>query len=163
MVPQPQAQPQTAGAGLLSAIENYLRQNGLKLTRSRRLVAEKLASAHDHLSADDLIERLKNDRTPVSKATVYRTLAVLAKSGLFDGHDFGNGRKVYEPMVGRAHHDHLCCVSCGAIIEFEEPRIERLQEEVVARHRFAPVYHSHKIFGYCARCRTQAPPGGRKA
>ncbi len=141
---------------LVAAIHDYLKSRGLKLTRSRKLVAEKLAGTHKHVSADDLIDLLKRDKTPVSKATVYRTLAVLQESRLFDGHDFGNGRKVYEPMVGRTHHDHLCCISCGAIIEFEEERIERLQDEVVKRYRFTPVYHSHKIFGYCAGCRHKA-------
>ena len=140
----------------LTAIYDHLKQSGLKLTRPRRLVAEKLVDAHKHVSADDLIDMLRRDRTPVSKATVYRTLAVLQKSGLFDGHDFGQGRKVYEPMVGRAHHDHLYCIHCGAVIEFEEDRIERLQDEVVRRHRFTPVYHSHKIFGYCHDCRDKA-------
>lgn len=145
----------------LASIQDYLKSSGHKLTRTRRLITEKLVSAQTHLSADDLIELLKRDRTPVSKATVYRTLAVLAKSGLFDGHDFGNGRKVYEPIVGRSHHDHLCCIHCGSIIEFEEPRIEQLQDDVVQRYRFIPVYHSHKIFGYCSNCREQAPhPGG---
>ncbi len=136
----------------LASIYDHLKQSGLKLTRPRRLVAEKLVDAHKHVSADDLIDMLRRDRTPVSKATVYRTLAVLQKSGLFDGHDFGDGRKVYEPMMGRAHHDHLYCISCGSVIEFEEPRIEKLQDEVVARHKFTPVYHSHKIFGFCESC-----------
>ena len=43
------------------------------------------------------------------------------------------------------------------MIEFEEDAIERLQEAVVARYRFTPVYHSHKIFGYCENC---TPPRG---
>ncbi len=136
----------------LATIYESLRKSGLKLTRPRRLVAEKLVDAHKHVSADDLIDMLRRAKTPVSKATVYRTLAVLQKSGLFDGHDFGDGHKVYEPMVGRAHHDHLFCITCGDVIEFEEPRIEKLQDEVVARHRFTPVYHSHKIFGFCEKC-----------
>ena len=75
------------------------------------------------------------------------------------GHDFDGGRRVYEPMVGRAHHDHLCCISCAKVIEFEEEAIERLQEAVVARYKFTPVYHSHKIFGYCEAC---APRGKRR-
>jgi Fur family transcriptional regulator, ferric uptake regulator len=66
-------------------------------------------------------------------------------------------------MVGRAHHDHMYCISCGKVIEFEEEAIERLQEMVTQRHRFTAVYHSHKIFGYCAACGGPKPPpkGGR--
>ena len=136
----------------LRAIEAFMRSRGLKLTGPRRRVVQKILSVKGHVTADELIDRLRNDRTPVSKATVYRTLALVSQSGLIDGHDFDSGRRVYEPMVGRAHHDHLYCIACGKVIEFEEEAIERLQDMVVQRHQFTPVYHSHKIFGYCSAC-----------
>ena len=144
-------------AGQLKAIEAFMRSRGLKLTGPRRRVVEKLLSVKGHVAADELIELLRKGRTPVSKATVYRTLALVSQSGLIDGHDFDSGRRVYEPMVGRAHHDHLYCIHCGKVIEFQEEAIERLQDRVVARHKFTPVYHSHKIFGYCSLCRDKAP------
>ena len=80
----------------------------------------------------------------------------MSRSGLIDGHDFDNGKRVYEPMVGRAHHDHLYCIVCSKVIEFTEDAIERLQDRVVARHKFTAVYHSHKIFGYCSKCAPTA-------
>jgi Fur family ferric uptake transcriptional regulator len=141
----------------LMAIEAYMRSRGLKLTAPRRRVVVKLLEVKGHVAADELIELLRKGRTPVSKATVYRTLALVSQSGLIDGHDFNSGRRVYEPMVGRAHHDHMYCIQCGKVIEFQEEAIERLQDMVVARHRFTPVYHSHKIFGYCSGCRDKAP------
>ncbi len=141
----------------LQAIDEFMRSRGLKLTGPRKRVVEKILSVKGHVTADELIELLRKDRTPVSKATVYRTLALVSQSGLIDGHDFDSGRRVYEPMVGRAHHDHLYCIHCGKVIEFSEDAIERLQDRVVSRHQFTPVYHSHKIFGYCSDCRDKAP------
>jgi len=141
----------------LGTLQERLRERGLKLTRPRRLVAGRLLSTGGHVAAEDLIQLLRRDGTPVGRATVYRTLAVLRSFGLFDEHDFGSGHKVYERALGRAHHDHLYCISCGAVIEFREPRIERLQDDVTRRHRFTAMYHSHKIFGYCRRCRAKAP------
>ncbi|HTF57368.1 MAG TPA: Fur family transcriptional regulator [Planctomycetota bacterium] len=145
----------------LGTFQDRLRGRGLKLTRPRRLVAEKLLSTGGHLAADDLIQLLRKDGTPVGRATVYRTLAILRTAGLFDEHDFGSGHKVYERAIGRPHHDHLYCISCGAVIEFREPRIESLQDEVTRRYRFTAMYHSHKIFGYCRRCRGRAPAPAR--
>jgi Fur family ferric uptake transcriptional regulator len=139
------------------AIEDFLRSRRLKLTRARRRVVEKLLAVKGHVTADELHELLRKGGTPVSRATVYRTLSVVSRSGLFDAHEFDGHRKVYEPMVGRAHHDHLYCISCAKVIEFTEEAIERLQDMVVARHRFVPVYHSHKIFGYCADCAKKVP------
>jgi len=136
----------------LKSIEEFMKSQGLKLTGPRRRVVQKLLAVKGHIAADDLIELLRRDKTPVSKATVYRTLALVSQSGLIDGHDFDKGKRLYEPMIGRAHHDHMYCISCGKVIEFEEEAIERLQDMVVQRHKFTPVYHSHKIFGYCAAC-----------
>jgi Fur family ferric uptake transcriptional regulator len=147
------------GNDQLQAIEEYMKSRGFKLTRPRRRVVEKLLDVKGHVSADELFDLLRKDKEDVSRATVYRTLSIVSQSGLVDGHDFDGGRRVYEPMVGRAHHDHLFCISCGKVIEFEEDGIERLQEAVVARYRFTPVYHSHKIFGYCENC---APPRGAR-
>lgn len=144
----------------LRAIEEYMTSRGFKLTRPRRRVVEKLLAVKGHVSADELFDLLRKDQDDVSRATVYRTLSIVSQSGLVDGHDFDGGRRVYEPMVGRAHHDHLFCVACGKVIEFEEEAIEKLQEAVVARHRFTPVYHSHKIFGYCEACKPRG--GGKK-
>ena len=148
----------------LKGIEEFLRGKGLKLTGPRRRIVEKLLCVKGHVTADELIELLRKGGTPVSKATVYRTLALVSQSGLIDSHDFDSGRRVYEPMVGRAHHDHMYCIHCGKVIEFQEEAIERLQDMVVARHKFTPVYHSHKIFGYCSGCRDKVPlpPGGHR-
>ena len=136
----------------LKSIEEFLRTKGFKLTRPRRRVVERLLAAKGHLSADDLSDQLRRSGSPVSRATVYRTLAIVSKSGMIDGHDFDGARRVYESMVGRAHHDHLYCIECGKVIEFQDEEIEKLQERVVQRHRFRPVYHSHKIFGTCEAC-----------
>ena len=136
----------------LHAIEKFMKGRGFKLTSPRRRVVEKLLAVKGHVSADELFDLLRKDKEDVSRATVYRTLSIVSQSGLVDGHDFNGGRRVYEPMVGRAHHDHLYCIACGRVFEFEDDAIEKLQEAVVARHRFTPVYHSHKIFGYCESC-----------
>ena len=82
----------------------------------------------------------------------------MKESGLFDAHDFGTGKLLYEPMIGTPHHDHLFCISCGRIIEFSNDEIERQQEIVLRRYRFEALYHSHKIFGYCDRCRRKRRP-----
>ena len=147
----------------LQAFTAYLRTGGHTLTRSRRLIAETLIRARGHLAAEDIVERLRRSGTPVSGATVYRTLQLMRASGCFDAHDFDQGRRLYEPMVGRAHHDHLYCITCGRVIEFSEEQIERLQDQIVRRHCFTAVYHSHKIFGYCRRCTPHAPAGSRHA
>ncbi len=126
----------------------------LKLTRPRQAIVEKILSskAGEHFSADQLWEWFRKKEKGVSKATVYRTLNLLVQKKVVEEHDFGKGQKYYERMMERPHHDHLICVHCGRIIEFENPEIERLQEEIAQRQDFVITYHTHKIFGACSRC-----------
>ena len=131
--------------------------SNLKQTRPREAIVEKILSAKagEHFSADELWEKLRKKDKRVSKATVYRTLRLLVQKKMVEEHDFGKGEKYYERMVERPHHDHLICIRCGRIIEFENPEIERLQEAIAGRERFKIAYHSHKLFGTCSRCRSK--------
>ncbi|MBI3099438.1 MAG: transcriptional repressor [Planctomycetes bacterium] len=138
-----------------AAFEKFLRGRGLKLTRPRWVILEAALDRRDHFSADELADRLRKNPRPVSKASVYRTLALLKESGLLEEHDFGGGRKFYEQALGRTHHDHLVCIGCGQITEFQNPRIEHMQDQVTEREGFVSVFHSLKIFGYCRACRKR--------
>ncbi len=108
--------------------------------------------AKGHFSAEELLKFSKRKDATISKATVYRTLALLKESKLLEEQDFGDGRKVYERAQGRKHHDHFVCVKCGKIIEFENDHIEKLQNSEAKKHAFQIVYHSLKLFGFCRGC-----------
>lgn len=138
-----------------AAFEEFLRGRGLKLTRPRREILDAALARRDHFSAEELAVELRGRPRPVSQATVYRTLALLKDSGFLEEHDFGGGRKFYEQALGRTHHDHLVCIGCGKITEFQNGRIEQMQDQVTEREGFAPVFHSLKIFGHCRACRKK--------
>ena len=141
----------------LRELQDHLQSKNLKLTRARQLIVQKILSAKsgEHFSADQLWESLRKKDRRVSKATVYRTLNLLAQKKVVEEHDFGREEKYYERMVERPHHDHLICIHCGRIIEFENPEIEHLQEKIAKQHRFVIAYHSHKLFGACSHCRQK--------
>ena len=145
----------------LDGFRNYLATQGLRLTRQRQTVAGVLIAARDHLSADEVADRLRDQG--VSKSTVYRTLQLLVESGLVDGQDYGDGRLYYEMMVGRQHHDHLVCLACGTLLEFHSSDIEKLQGAIARSHEFDIVSHSHKLFGYCVRCRQRPSKRSRRS
>ena len=141
-------------------LQDQLHSKDLKITRARQAIVQKILSTKsgEHFSADQLWESLRKKDKRVSKATVYRTLNLLAKEKVLEEHDFGRGETYYERMVDRPHHDHLICIHCGRIIEFENPEIERLQEAIARREHFTIAYHSHKLFGACASCRQNREP-----
>ena len=147
-----------------AAFEESLRRRGLRVTRQRLSIVEEIVASKGHFTADHLEERMRGRGVRIAKATVYRTLGMLVEGGLLEAHDFGGGPTFYEPLLDRAHHDHMVCVGCGHITEFSCAEIEALQDEQARRHRFTPVTHSLKIFGLCAGCvrrRTHGAPPRR--
>ena len=89
----------------------------------------------------------------VGYATVYRTLKLLDRCGDRRGAAVrrrpdalrGDGR-------GHGHHDHLICVQCGLILEFENDTIEQLQDEMAERlGGFKLVRHKLELYGLCPK------------
>lgn len=135
-----------------AAFEGFIRKKGLKLTRQRCQILDAIFDASGHFTADDLYERMRRGPSAAAKATIYRTLELLAEGGFLEAHDFGVGPTHYEKILGRAHHDHMVCVSCGKVIEFQCAEIEDLQDDQARRYHFTPVTHSLKMFGHCSAC-----------
>lgn len=134
----------------------YLERRGLKLTAERQALFEELFARHEHVEADELLVRLRAKHKKISRATIYRTLELLVDSGIVGRVRIGETGYRYERMRAGDHHDHLICNECGRVIEFREPRIESLQDEVYARYGFLPLSHSHQLRGVCKQCRPRA-------
>lgn len=149
--------------GEADTFQRHLKTQGLKLTSQRATILERVLTIRKHFSAEELFESLREDTQGISKATVYRTLALLVEAQLLDEHDFERGHKLYERATNRAHHDHLICVSCNRIVEFHNDSIEELQEQIARTHEFEMVSHTHQIFGVCPRCQREGGPRARRA
>lgn len=152
----------------MSAYREALASKGLSVTTQRLKLGEIVFSTHGHFTADELAARVRKAGLRIGRVTVYRTLNLMVDAGLVEERSFQRGRMHYEHTVGHAHHDHMVCLSCGRIIEFESEAIEREQQLAAARQGFAVLHHSHTLFGYCRACvrapRAIAPATyGRKA
>jgi len=140
----------------VAVFHEFLKSRDLKSTAQRDLIVKEIFSKpHHHFSAEELLEKARKKDSTISRATVYRTLSLLLESKLLDELDIGKGHKYYEPMFGVSHHDHLICLKCEKIVEFESPEIEALQDKIVKKNGFEQVSHSHKIFGYCPTCQKK--------
>jgi Fur family ferric uptake transcriptional regulator len=134
----------------------YLERRGLKLTAERQAVFDELFARHEHLEADEILVRLRGKGKKISRATIYRTLELLFDSGIVGRVRTGETGYRYERLRAGEHHDHLICNECGRVIEFFEPRIESLQDEVCERYGFLSISHSHQMRGICRQCRPRA-------
>ena len=142
-------------------IEQLLRSKGIRLTDERRLVVRR-AVDFLHFTAEELVKDVRAIDASVARGTIYRTLALLHQAGIVEKHDFRYGAPNYEVTFGKAHHDHLMCVQCGEIIEFQEPRVERIQDEVVRRFGYQLLSHTHKLYGLCGACQRTQPQKDHK-
>ena len=137
----------------------YLSDRGFRMTAVRGTVLDGIDALEGHFDADSLYDFLKTRGERISRATIYRTLRLLAETGIVK--ETGRGREGarYEHVFGHTHHDHMECLRCGKIVEFVSPDIEKLQETVCREHRFTPVEHRLTIQGVCADCGRKRSAG----
>ena len=104
-----------------------LKSAGLKVTLPRLKILEVLESSPSHhLSAEDIYRVLIEQHEEVGVATIYRVLSQFEESGIVHKLNFENNQAVYE-LCGADHHDHLVCVKCNKIIEFQDDVIESIK------------------------------------
>ena len=133
---------------------DFLAQRNMRLTGPRRAIIEAVFSTEKHFTAEQLLEWAQRRDKSVSRATVYRTLPLLTKSGLVREMDFGEDHKFYDPNYAEhPRHSHIICQDCGKIVEFESEKIERLENHISRRLGFSVEAHRLQITATCEEFR----------
>ena len=138
-----------------SIVEDALRQSGFRWTNQRALIVREALATHDHFTAEELLELCRKTDPKVSRATVYRTLAVLEGAGFVEGLETGDGGRRFEHVLGHEHHDHMVCLACEKILEFRDDELERRQELAAKRVGFQIQRHSLRLYGLCKQCQQE--------
>jgi len=138
--------------------QQYLSQQGLRLTTQREQIVDYLLHVENHVTQHDVYQALKGKG--IGKVTVFRTLKMLEECRLVERVTSPMGQPKFEIKHERPHHDHLICIECGLIREVQWPEVERIQEKTCRSLRFSPLWHRHEIFGRCESCENQR--GSRK-
>jgi Fur family transcriptional regulator, ferric uptake regulator len=131
-----------------------LRRAGRRLTRQRQAIWDALLAEPDqHLSAEDVVERVREDLPHVNPSTVYRTLDLLVEEGLVLRTDLGADRAYYEPTHEHPHH-HLVCERCGAVAHLHDETLGELAERITKASGYTLGEREISFFGLCPDCRT---------
>lgn len=155
------ATPEETDGQAHARLREYLFVHGLKASRQREIIAEVFFAARGHLRVEELLERARAVDSKVSQATVYRTMKLLTACGLAAARHFFDGQTRYERTDAQGeHHDHLICTQCATIVEFVDPRIERLQDKVAAQNGFVVTDHKMELYGLCAGCQKAPAASG---
>jgi Fur family ferric uptake transcriptional regulator len=147
-----------AATGERKRFVEYLHGLGLRLTREREALFEEVFAQHGHLDAEELLASLRRQGSRISRATVYRNLALLERSGLVRKHRLARRRHLYEHVHAGQDHDHLVCGGCGRVVEFRSPGIAALLGEICRAHGFDPGRHALQILGRCRVCAPSPSP-----
>lgn len=136
-------------------IVEIIRSLGLKITQQRVCILRTLLKKGNHFSAQVIFENLKKSGAKadleIGFATVYRFLRDLAKGGYITEIRMGGLPARYE-WANQQHHDHLTCLNCHAIYEFENKSIEKLQQQVALNFGFQLTDHLMELYGICSDC-----------
>ena len=145
----------SSNSTFLHLFRRYLRDQGLPITQQRETIAEVVFESAEHQSVEDIEAKLRVRSEKIGKATIYRTLEMLVKSGLVAEHDFGEGFKRYEHLFGQAPvREHLVCTECGKVAAIDSPELQRVQHEVAQRQGFLTARYRLAIYGICKDCQA---------
>jgi Fur family transcriptional regulator, ferric uptake regulator len=147
--------PQNTVNELQGQLTAYMERKGLRSTSQRRLVSDTFFRATGHHSIDDVLAMVRAKDPKVGYATVYRTMKLLVECGLANERQFGETVTRFEIALHDHHHDHLICVDCKRIVEFEDDDIEEHQDALAKRYGFTLLSHKHELYGVCADCRRK--------
>lgn len=137
-----------------------LQDAGLKSTRQRDTIVETFFRLDKHISADELLEEAREHQSRIGYATVYRTLKLLVEQGFALPKDFGDGITRYDPIHDQdPHHDHLICVDCRKILEFNDEKVAALLSEIAGEYGYELRRKKLEIYAACriADCPNKTP------
>ncbi len=125
------------------------------MTHPRQVILDAAFSDQGaHFTADELFEKAKALDNKTSRATLYRTLTLLVESGLLHEIDLGKGVPSYDPnFIDSPDHNHLICIDCTEVIEFEDPHISVLGDCLTRRLGFTPANKTIQIKANCETLR----------
>jgi len=115
---------------------DFLRGKQLKCTQPRKTILKVFLRVGGHIEIEELHRRISEEDEHIGKETVYRTMNLLVECGLAKENILSGGKRYFEKVYGREHHDHLVCTQCGKIEEFHHLLIEKFQNEVAYQHFF---------------------------
>lgn len=127
---------------------------GYRLTSPRRALARLVASRQGHFSADELLTESRRARLGVTRATIFRSLDVLADLGVVERLDLPTGEHAFvacEP----AHHHHIVCSSCGRSAGVADHGLEAVADAIGRETGYRVDTHRLELFGRCPECQDQ--------
>ena len=143
---------QEAGGGVVNILDR-LAERGVRLTEPRQKIVEVIAPRHDHFSAQDVFAAARRRDPTIGRATVFRTLDLLAELEILERVHIGDGCHRFTVCESQ-HHHHLICIGCERVVSIEASGLEQHVQELAEQADFSLLAHHVELIGRCHDCRT---------
>ena len=131
---------------------------GYRVTAPRRVLAGLIGARSGHFTAEDLVTESQQRRLGVGRATVFRSLDVLAELGVVERLDLPTGEHAFVACEA-AHHHHVVCSSCGRSSDVADSGLAAIIADVGTRSGYRIESHRLELFGLCPTCQSRARHG----
>lgn len=132
-------------------MKEFLRTKGFKMTPQRELIFRSFFEMGEHVSVDELYDRVREHDKSIGYSTVWRNLKLICKVGLAHAVNVGDGITRYD-RITRVPHGHLFCLNCKKLIEFNVEQMVGLLAQTAGDHNFTPESFKIEVNGYCKDC-----------
>jgi Fur family ferric uptake transcriptional regulator len=123
------------------------------MTNQREMILQELKKSREHLTADELYERVRKRMPRISLATVYRNLEILSEAGMIGKLEVSGRQKRFD--WNSEDHDHIYCVKCHRVdnLEINREDLDILPDDIVAGYRISG--YRLEFSGLCEDCRKK--------
>lgn len=136
-------------------LTDYLEKNNFRKTKQRYDIIDIIYTETEHFTIDDLDSLIKSKGLKISRATLYNTIDLLEKLDLIKKHKFNSKISFYEKSYYQKKHNHLICKSCGKIVEFCDPRIFKIEQNIAEYYKFDILDSEIIFYGICEDCKKK--------
>jgi Fur family transcriptional regulator, ferric uptake regulator len=146
--------PVMSGSGDATTVEGVLdlvRQQGGRVTSSRRLLLRALFDSNEHHTAEELAAVVQQQSPDIHLSTIYRNLDELERLGVIVHSHLGHGPATYH--LAASAHGHFVCEECGKMIEAPDNLFASLAQVARTQFDFTIDPHHFAMLGRCANCR----------
>lgn len=120
-------------------------------TKQREVILSVLKKTKEHFTLEEFVKKVQRVNPRIGQVTVYRALKILTDKGVLDVFVMPDGSRKFE--IKRGYHDHIICELCGAIYDFYDAELERIQKVIADRHGVTLKRHKMQLFGQgCPQC-----------
>lgn len=134
----------------MEQLEKIFRDKQLRLTEPRKDVFKVLDDRDQPMTIGEIIK----ESHIAERTSVYRTLQLFTKLGIVDIIQVGWKQRYELAEPFKAHHHHLICVKCGALVKIDLPKLEKIINKIGDSYNYELVGHHVELQGICKDCRA---------